>query len=104
MVKELKTKDDMQLLPNGYLTSLFLMFVQIICSCLAGVYNEYLLKRGQGLKINIYVQNIYMYIDSILCNIVLWIMVEYENKHNPSEIDLFKNKMVCKIFYRNWFS
>lgn len=99
MVKELKTKDDMQLLPNGYLTSLLLMFVQIICSCLAGVYNEYLLKRGQGLNINIYVQNIYMYIDSILCNLVLWITVEYGNQHNSSGIDVFKNKMVRKIFF-----
>ncbi|XP_011296735.1 CMP-sialic acid transporter 2-like, partial [Fopius arisanus] len=44
-----------------------------ICSCLAGVYNEYLLK-GQGANINIYVQNVFMYIDSIICNILVLIL------------------------------
>ncbi|XP_043277666.1 UDP-galactose transporter senju [Venturia canescens] len=43
------------------------IFVQIISSCLAGVYNEYLLK-AQGSKINIFLQNVFMYGDSILCN------------------------------------
>lgn len=46
-----------------------LFYFQTICSCLAGVYNEYLLKR-QGADINIFVQNVFMYIDSILCNVV----------------------------------
>jgi hypothetical protein len=31
------------------------------------VYNEYLLK-GDGAKVNIYVQNVFMYVDSIVCN------------------------------------
>lgn len=46
------------------------IFIQLICSCLAGVYNEYLLK-GDGAAVNIYVQNVFMYVDSIVCNIVL---------------------------------
>lgn len=50
----------------------YLLF-QIICSCLAGVYNEYLLK-GLGANINIYVQNVFMYIDSIICNILVLIL------------------------------
>lgn len=45
------------------------IFIQLICSCLAGVYNEYLLK-GDGARVNIYVQNIFMYVDSIVCNLV----------------------------------
>ncbi|XP_011315540.1 CMP-sialic acid transporter 1-like [Fopius arisanus] len=49
------------------------IFIQTICSCLAGVYNEYLLK-GQGANINIYVQNVFMYIDSIICNILVLIL------------------------------
>lgn len=49
------------------------IFVQLICSCLAGVYNEYLLK-GEGARVNIYVQNVFMYVDSIVCNIVLLIL------------------------------
>lgn len=51
----------------------FFIFVQLICSCLAGVYNEYLLK-GDGATVNIYVQNVFMYVDSIICNIFLLIL------------------------------
>lgn len=47
--------------------------LQTICSCLAGVYNEYLLK-GQGANINIFLQNVFMYIDSSICNIFVLIM------------------------------
>lgn len=48
----------------------FVVFVliQAICSSLAGVYNEYLLKN-QGAHVNIYVQNVFMYLDSIACNV-----------------------------------
>lgn len=45
------------------------IFVQLLCSCLAGVYNEYLLK-GDGAKVNIFVQNLFMYVDSMICNII----------------------------------
>jgi solute carrier family 35 (UDP-sugar transporter), member A1/2/3 len=46
------------------------ILIQTICSCLAGVYNEYLLKE-KGEHINIYIQNVFMYIDSILCNALI---------------------------------
>lgn len=46
------------------------ILIQTICSCLAGVYNEYLLKE-KGENINIYIQNVYMYLDSILCNALI---------------------------------
>lgn len=46
------------------------LFIQIVCSCLAGVYNEYLLKK-QGANVDIYMQNVFMYIDSIICNLLL---------------------------------
>ncbi|XP_045160236.2 UDP-galactose transporter senju-like [Mercenaria mercenaria] len=46
---------------------LLLILVQVFCSCFAGVYNEYLLK-GRGLDIHIMMQNVFMYMDSILCN------------------------------------
>ncbi|EZA50557.1 hypothetical protein DMN91_003651 [Ooceraea biroi] len=59
--------------------SLLLILIQTTCSCLAGVYNEYLLK-GQGADINIFVQNVFMYIDSILCNIVVIVLLStFEN-------------------------
>lgn len=48
--------------------------LQTTCSCLAGVYNEYLLKR-QGADIDIFIQNVFMYIDSIFCNIVAIVLL-----------------------------
>lgn len=49
------------------------ILIQLVCSCLAGVYNEYLLK-GAGADVDIYVQNVFMYVDSIICNVVLLIL------------------------------
>lgn len=49
------------------------ILIQLICSCLAGIYNEYLLK-GDGARVNIYVQNFFMYLDSIVCNSVFLIL------------------------------
>lgn len=53
--------------------SLILIFVQVLSSCFAGVYNEYLLKEKKN-TVNIMLQNVFMYIDSIVCNI-LWLLV-----------------------------
>ncbi|XP_067623062.1 UDP-galactose transporter senju [Eurosta solidaginis] len=50
--------------------SALLILAQTICSCLAGVYNEYLLK-DKGADVNIFVQNVFMYIDSIVCNVLI---------------------------------
>lgn len=49
------------------------ILIQTICSCLAGVYNEYLLK-DKGSDVNIYIQNVFMYLDSIVCNIFVLMM------------------------------
>jgi drug/metabolite transporter (DMT)-like permease len=49
------------------------ILIQTICSCLAGVYNESLLK-DQGKDINIYIQNVFMYLDSIICNTLLLLL------------------------------
>ncbi|XP_053664449.1 UDP-galactose transporter senju [Anopheles marshallii] len=53
--------------------SALLILVQTVCSCLAGVYNEYLLKK-KGSDINIYVQNVFMYLDSIVCNMMILLL------------------------------
>ncbi|XP_061402445.1 UDP-galactose transporter senju [Musca vetustissima] len=57
---------------NGFDFSLsaLLILAQTIFSCLAGVYNEYLLK-DKGSEVNIFVQNVFMYLDSIVCNVVI---------------------------------
>ncbi len=57
---------------NLSISAVFIL-IQTVCSCLAGVYNEYLLK-DKGSDVNIYVQNVFMYIDSIVCNIVVLLM------------------------------
>lgn len=54
---------------NLSVSAIFIL-IQTVCSCLAGVYNEYLLK-DKGSDVNIYVQNVFMYIDSIVCNVVV---------------------------------
>ncbi|XP_068144755.1 UDP-galactose transporter senju [Drosophila tropicalis] len=57
---------------SGFDFSLSAVFIlaQTIFSCLAGVYNEYLLK-DKGADVNIFVQNVFMYLDSIVCNAVI---------------------------------
>ncbi|XP_070577134.1 UDP-galactose transporter senju-like [Ptychodera flava] len=51
-------------------SNLVLMLLQVFCSCFAGVYNEYLLKGQQG-SVDIWMQNIFMYFDSIACNLLV---------------------------------
>ncbi|XP_033173677.1 UDP-galactose transporter senju [Drosophila mauritiana] len=60
---------------SGFDFSLSAVFIlaQTICSCLAGVYNEYLLK-DKGADVNIFVQNVFMYLDSIVCNAVILLL------------------------------
>ncbi|KAJ8949609.1 hypothetical protein NQ318_007371 [Aromia moschata] len=76
MLKQVNFTKETETLPNSKSQSVeiglnaFFILIQIVCSCLAGVYNEYLLKK-QGADINIFIQNVFMYLDSIVCNIVL---------------------------------
>ena len=46
------------------------ILVQVLCSVVAGVYNEYLIK-SDGADIHIMIQNVFMYLDSIFCNALL---------------------------------
>lgn len=55
---------------SAFSINIVLLLIQTICSCSAGVYNEYLLKN-QGSDVNIYVQNMFMYVDSIICNLFI---------------------------------
>lgn len=98
MIKELKTNEKTQQKSYGLFISLLLMFTQIFCSCLAGVYNEYLLKKGQGINVNVYVQNIFMYIDSIFCNVLL-LLAFNKNETDLSNVNIFGNYLVRKINY-----
>ncbi|XP_050296196.1 UDP-galactose transporter senju [Anthonomus grandis grandis] len=73
------------------LSNAVFIIVQIFCSCFAGVYNEYLLKN-QGSNVNIFVQNIFMYLDSIICNLIVLII-------NGSIATAFQYDNVIKIMH-----
>lgn len=49
---------------------LILILLQVFSSCFAGVYNEYLLK-DKGCDIHIMMQNVFMYLNSIICNMIV---------------------------------
>ncbi|KAL5249976.1 hypothetical protein ACHWQZ_G015898 [Mnemiopsis leidyi] len=49
---------------------LILILMQILSSCFAGVYTEFLLKT-LGRDTDVMVQNVFLYLDSIFCNLVL---------------------------------
>ncbi|XP_014210129.1 UDP-galactose transporter senju [Copidosoma floridanum] len=80
--------------------NIIFIFIQTICSCLAGVYNEYLLKEGSN--INIFVQNVFMYIDSILCNVVvLLIQGNLLEAFNDAGPHIFMDPKVILIMFNN---
>ncbi|XP_018916806.1 UDP-galactose transporter senju isoform X2 [Bemisia tabaci] len=65
---------------------LLLIIVQVLCSCFAGVYNEFLLKKS-GADVDIYVQNVFMYFDSIICNLlVLLYEADYDSVFSDEAI------------------
>lgn len=68
---------------------------------MAGVYNEYLLKKD-GVDVNIFVQNVFMYLDSIVCNVAVLLaqgnLIESISKAGPS---IFANVKVLMIILNN---
>nr|CAD7194139.1 unnamed protein product [Timema douglasi] len=76
-----------------------LILVQTICSCCAGVFNEYLLK-GEGANVNIYIQNMFMYINSIVCNAgILLIKGDLYDAFTPEALSsVFAYKVIIIMF------
>lgn len=76
MIKHINISTDANIFSTKFILNrnIYLILIQTVCSCLAGVYNEYLLKQ-QGASINIFVQNVFMYLDSILCNVVVFLVL-----------------------------
>jgi len=72
--------------------TLMLLF-QMFCSCFAGVYNEYLLKdTSTAGSADIILQNIFMYFDSIVCNMFVYVIsgsesVPHDVKTSPNFMD-----------------
>ncbi|XP_017043793.1 UDP-galactose transporter senju [Drosophila ficusphila] len=88
---------------SGFDFSLSAVFIlaQTICSCLAGVYNEYLLK-DKGADVNIFVQNVFMYLDSIVCNaVILLLRGELLDAFSPNNLGSIMRFSVLIIIVNN---
>lgn len=88
---------------SGFDFSLSAVFIlaQTICSCLAGVYNEYLLK-DKGADVNIFVQNVFMYLDSIVCNaVILLLRGELLDAFSPQNLGSIMRFSVLIIIVNN---
>lgn len=73
----------------------------MLCSCLAGVYNEYLLKKT-GADINIFVQNVFMYLDSIICNaIILFLQGNLHEAFNQESLAKLMHYKVLLVMFNN---
>lgn len=81
--------------------STLLLLIQILISCFAGVYNEYLLKN-EGLNVNIFVQNMFMYIDSIICNFgVIAAQGKLADTFKMENLALLSNTIIILIMFNN---
>lgn len=89
-----------------------LLLLQMFCSCFAGVYNEYLLKDSSTANnADVILQNIFMYLDSIFGNIIVYILAtkssDKSNK-NTSVITtlqiLLSSPLVVVLMINNAFS
>ncbi|KAH7641802.1 hypothetical protein DERF_008786 [Dermatophagoides farinae] len=93
MIKELghsiesSSSDSFNILSALMSKNLFLIMLQLFCSSFAGVYNEFLLKND-GNAVHIIVQNIFMYLDSILCNLALLLITSNPLANNGVIFDL----------------
>ncbi|XP_051165438.1 UDP-galactose transporter senju [Leptopilina boulardi] len=101
MVKHLNLNFNKSALETSFTLNIdvILIFVQTICSCLAGVYNEYLLK-GEGANVDMFLQNMFMYFDSILCN-VAFLVLQGDFKHvfdNAGSSIFFEPKVILIMF------
>lgn len=65
----LQTSTSTFSLSNLFSSSIFWIAIQIFCSCFAGVYTEFLVK-DTGADVHLMIQNVFMYVDSIICNFV----------------------------------
>lgn len=80
---------------------LILILVQVFSSCFAGVYNEYLLK-DKGVDVHIMLQNVFMYLDSIVCNIIaLGFTGDLSSAFTPTSLKALLQPSVVFIIFNN---
>lgn len=61
-------------LSNSFNYGILLILVQVFCSCFAGVFTEFLVK-DTGAGVHLMVQNVFMYVDSIVCNLMVLLLL-----------------------------
>lgn len=71
MIKQIDSADSPALSVTNFSLNMNHMFIliQTLCSCVAGVSNERILKTEAGANVNIFVHNIFMCAESIVCNV-----------------------------------
>jgi solute carrier family 35 (UDP-sugar transporter), member A1/2/3 len=83
---------------NYFNLSLVLILVQVFCSCFAGVYNEYLLKDSTN-SAHIMIQNVFMYIDSIVCNLLILFLSGFFNISSTINLsNIFSSESIIQLF------
>ncbi|XP_028398703.1 UDP-galactose transporter senju-like [Dendronephthya gigantea] len=80
---------------------LLFMLVQIFSSCIAGVYNEYLLKGKAG-DVPFLTQSFFMYLDSIICNFgYMYFNSTFSQALTPEGLASLKQPIVLGIILNN---
>jgi len=82
-------------------TGCVFILVQVLCSVVAGVYNEYLIK-SDGADIHIMIQNVFMYLDSIFCNaLLLGAKGDLISAFSASSLSSLNNPLVLILILNN---
>lgn len=76
--------------------NLFLILVQVFSSCFAGVYNEFILKEKEN-NVHIMLQNVFMYVDSIICNVLLLCLYTPNDGSNGGLIEAFSQSSLSQL-------
>ncbi|KAL1463708.1 hypothetical protein WDU94_015434 [Cyamophila willieti] len=81
--------------------NIFFILIQVLCSCTAGVYNEFLLKKNAS-NVSTLVQNVFMYFDSILVNgIILLSKYDAQQVFNAQALDALFQFRVILVMLNN---
>ena len=78
-----------------------LILIQIVCSCFASVYNEYLLKHRE---VDFWVQNIFFYLNSIIINTAVFIAMADYDKSQFAAVFRFPVMLIAVNLSGNYIS
>ena len=98
----LQKMDTFTLEKSPILTGIFLISIQVCCSVFAGVYNEYIIKKVAPPDVDIMIHNVYMYLDSILFNVLfLGYKSELTSSFTPAAFKTILQGFVIAIIINN---